>query len=95
MYSCYRCRHEIVIKDRIGRRDTCPGCEVDLHCCRNCALYDTRYAHACREPQAELVTDKEAANFCDYFTFRIAQAQPASAATDARARLEALFKKKA
>lgn len=95
MPSCYRCQREIVSKDRIGRRDTCPGCEVDLHCCRNCAFYDTGYAHACRESQAEPVTDKEAGNFCDYFALRIAPAQPTATATDARARLEALFKQKA
>lgn len=95
MQSCHHCQYEIVLKDRIGRRDTCSGCGAALRCCLNCAFYDTHYADACREPQAEPVIDKETANFCEFFSFRTQQAQQASAAAaDARARLEALFKKK-
>jgi len=98
MKTCYQCQREILIKDRVGRRDTCPGCGVDLRCCRNCAFYDTRYANACREPQTDPVLDKEAGNFCDFFSFAERQGQPSSppetAATSARAQLEALFKKK-
>ncbi len=95
MSVCYRCRDELVLRERVGRRDTCPRCGADLHCCRNCALYDPQYANACREPDAEPVFDKERSNFCEYFTFRDDREQPRpSAAADARARLEALFKKK-
>jgi hypothetical protein len=94
MRCCHRCQHEIGGKDWVGRRDTCPGCGADLRCCLNCTFYDPQYANACREPNAELVVDKEAANFCEFFAFRERQAQPQSAAADARARLEALFRKK-
>jgi len=94
MKSCYRCQYEIGAKDRIGRRDTCPRCRADLHCCLNCAFYDTHYADACREPQADPVLDKEAGNFCEYFTFVEDRRQQQSPAVDARAKLEALFKKK-
>ena len=93
MKICYQCQREILIKDRVGRRDTCSGCGVDLRCCRNCAFYDTSYANACREPQSDTVLDKEAGNFCDFFAFGEHPGQP-SAAPSARARLEALFKKK-
>ena len=75
-----------------------PGCGVDLRCCRNCAFYDPQYANACREPHTDLVLDKEAGNFCDFFSFAERQGQPFSApetaATSARAQLEVLFKKK-
>jgi hypothetical protein len=91
---CYHCQREVDTKERIGRGETCPGCEANLRCCRNCLFYDTSYASACREPQAEPVVDKEAGNFCDFFVPGERQAQPAVAGTDARARLEALFKKK-
>lgn len=94
MQLCHRCQHEIISKDRIGRRDTCPGCGADLRCCLNCAFYDTHYANACREPNADPVIDKEVGNFCDFFTFSDHQAQQRPAATGARAQLEALFKKK-
>jgi hypothetical protein len=94
MKSCFRCRQDISTKDRIGRRDTCPHCGADLHCCLNCIFYDTHYADACREPQAEPVLDKDVGNFCEYFTLADRQTQPSVAATTARAQLEALFKKK-
>lgn len=95
MTVCYRCRYELVLKERVGRRDTCPGCGADLHCCLNCAFYDPGYANACREPDAEPVFDKGRSNFCEYFTFRDDRERPRpSAAADARARLEALFHKK-
>lgn len=98
MKICYRCQQEIIIKDCIGRRDTCPGCGVDLRCCRNCAFYDTHYANACREPQTDPVLDKETGNFCEFFAFAEQQGQPAASpsasVTSARAQLEALFKKK-
>ena len=94
MKSCHRCQHPIVSTDRPGRRDTCPSCGTDLHCCLNCAFYDTRYANACREPNADPVIDKEAGNFCEFFTVGEYQTPPQRAAADTRARLEALFKKK-
>ena len=99
MKTCYQCQREVLIKDRVGRRDTCLGCGADLRCCLNCVFYDTRYANACREPQTDPVLDKEAGNFCDFFAFAERQGQPSSssdtAPTSVRAQLEGLFKKKA
>ena len=97
MKICYRCQQEIMLKNRVGRRDTCPGCGMDLRCCRNCAFYDTRYANACREPQTDPVLDKEAGNFCEFFAFVEQHGQTSSPTPNApsvRAQLEALFKKK-
>ena len=99
MKICYQCQREVLIKDRVGRRDACSGCGADLRCCRNCLFYDPHYASACREPHTDTVLDKEAGNFCDFFAFADHQGQAApsaseSAASSARARLEALFKKK-
>ena len=48
-------------------RDTCPNCDADLHCCRNCRFYDPGKHNECAETQAEWVRDKVAANYCDYF----------------------------
>ncbi len=44
-------------------------CRADLRCCLNCQSYDPRVAEQCRERRAELVLDKEAGNFCEYFEF--------------------------
>ena len=95
MRVCHQCQAEITLEDPIGRRDTCPGCGADLRCCRHCSFYDVRSADACREPNAELVQNKEAANFCDFFT-PTPPLLPGSRSTegDARAQLDALFKKK-
>jgi hypothetical protein len=59
-------------------------------------FYDRHSANACREPNADRVLDKETGNFCEYFALiENRQPQPSSsAAVDARAQLEALFKKK-
>ena len=95
MKTCYHCRQAIESKERIGRRDTCPSCGADLHCCLNCLFYDLHSANACRESNADHVLDKEAGNFCEYFAFlENRQPQSASPVASARAQLEALFKKK-
>jgi hypothetical protein len=90
---CWACKTKIEIEDKVFRQDTCPGCSRPLRCCRNCRFYDEKASNSCREPAAERVTDKEAANFCDYF-------QPASALASggedasarARKKLDDLFK---
>jgi hypothetical protein len=38
-----------------------------------CVEYDTRVAKHCREPTAEEVRDKTAANFCDHFKPKVAR----------------------
>jgi hypothetical protein len=58
-------------------------------------FYDLHSAHACREPNADPVLDKETGNFCEYFAFvENRQSQASSSGASARAQLEALFKKK-
>ena len=95
MRVCHQCQAEIPLEGPIGRRETCHGCGADLRCCRNCSFYDVRSADACREPNAELVQNKEAATFCDFFILTrpsLPGSRPAEG--DARAQLDALFKKK-
>lgn len=83
------------MKERVGFRDACPGCDRPLHACLNCGFHDPAYNNQCREPQAERVVDKDRANFCEYFRPRaIGAAKPVSPAGDARAKLDTLFKKK-
>jgi len=81
------------------RHDACKQCDAELHVCKLCRFYDVTVAKQCREPIAELVRDKERANFCDYFEIkRQIEAQPtAQAAVIAQARneLEAMFGKSA
>jgi hypothetical protein len=69
MKTCHHCGRELQIVARIGRVDGCPHCHSDLKCCLNCRLHDPGANNQCREPQAEWVTDKDKANFCEFFEF--------------------------
>jgi len=93
MARCAFCSAELG-KGPFGRRDECPRCGQDIHCCLNCRFHDPHASNECREPQAEPVVDKDRSNFCDYFSPRQEGAGPApDPAAEARKRLEALFKK--
>lgn len=92
MTSCFACGAPVRIDGPIGRRTTCPACDADLHACMNCRHYDTSAAHACREPQAEHVVDKEASNACDLFQLGDGASRRREASGDAARRaLAALF----
>lgn len=47
--------------------ETCPECGADLKVCLNCLHYDKTVAEQCRERRADLVHEKQTANFCEYF----------------------------
>jgi hypothetical protein len=68
---CHRCGWEWSLRAAPGRSETCPSCRADLKVCLNCAFFDLRAAHQCRERRAEPVEDKATANFCEYFEFAL------------------------
>ena len=92
MIACYQCQNEIELSERVGRKDTCPFCGADLHCCRNCKFYDESAHNQCKEPNSDWVSDRERSNFCDYFSFAD-KAKETPEADIARVRAEALFKR--
>ncbi|MCX7656126.1 MAG: hypothetical protein N2Z76_06340 [Treponemataceae bacterium] len=63
---CWYCGNPITRPDPIGRSERCDACGRDLRCCRNCSFYDSSSA-SCKESQAELPSETERANFCDWF----------------------------
>jgi hypothetical protein len=91
--TCFSCGKTWPVVGSVGRRDECTSCRADLHVCKNCAFYDKTAYSECREPSADVVREKDRANFCDFF-------QPGSGVkvVDKKAELlaaaEALFKKK-
>ena len=95
MNRCCACRTELQLRLPVGRREVCPGCGADLHCCRNCTFFAPGTYNDCRETQAERVMEKERGNFCDFFRFREAGTPPGNqeAKPPAASRLDALFKK--
>ena len=66
---CKKCGKPIDKKSsEIFRSSTCSFCGADLHSCVNCRFYSPGNHYDCRETVDELVTDKERANFCEYFS---------------------------
>ena len=92
---CQVCGTQLELLGAVGRRDVCPSCGADLHACLQCEFYDPFASNQCREPQVERVGIKDQANFCDLFRLSRAEVDPKKRdpAEDARARLEALFRK--
>jgi hypothetical protein len=95
--TCHACGAGGVPDDPVPRDATCAKCGADLRCCKNCRHWDARYNNECRETEAELVVEKTRRNFCEYFSWTSAPFAGAPAkdrTAEARAKLEALFKKK-
>jgi len=49
MYHCHACGGEVELIDKVKRADSCEHCGADLHCCKNCKLYDPYVHNGCRE----------------------------------------------
>jgi len=90
---CWKCGTEIVLIDKIVRQDTCPACNTDMRCCKNCRFWDPGAHNQCRENLTEYVPDREKANFCASFEMREGKLAGGEDINAAKARLEALFKK--
>ena len=91
---CWQCGASLAeLTLPLSRFDHCRQCHAALHACKLCMFYEPAVAKQCREPIAEEVRDKQAANFCDYFSPRNDAYQPSSssAAQHARAQLDDLF----
>ena len=92
--ACRHCGASIDVHEPVARDAECPNCGGDQRCCRNCRHFDPNFHNSCRETEADLVTEKDRRNFCEFFSFTrapFAKAGPNPRATDARAKLDALF----
>jgi len=71
----------------------CRPCRAQLHCCRQCQHYNPRLRVDCDEPRAESHSEREKANFCDWFKLRREFVQPGEKApsVDYQAKLNTLF----
>ncbi|MCR4743417.1 MAG: hypothetical protein K5866_11180 [Treponema sp.] len=63
---CWKCGKSFE-EESVFRSSECPFCHADLHVCRACEFYENGAHNNCRESSADMVNDKERANFCDYF----------------------------
>ncbi|MFT7260284.1 MAG: hypothetical protein ACI9MS_002149 [Glaciecola sp.] len=65
--TCWQCGNPLEnVIFPMSRREICAVCDADQHVCKMCKEFDGR--NSCNEPIAEDVTDREKANFCDYFS---------------------------
>lgn len=81
--ACFRCGTSLQkLSLPLSRRDQCPECSADLHVCGMCLYFDPAVPRQCREDGAEDVTEKNRANFCDWF-------KPSDSAFDPKRKSEA------
>ena len=90
-HQCYKCEEELVFDVKIGRLDTCPNCSAYLHSCRNCRFWSPSAHNQCIENQGEFIRDREAGNFCNWFSFRVIGEDNSAELNKAKSKLDALF----
>jgi hypothetical protein len=95
MINCYKCGAQTDLQEHhtVHRSTTCLKCYTDLRCCKMCAFYDIKSYNECREPVAERLTEKEKANFCDFFKLNIGGNKAEETKQKALDAANALFKK--
>ncbi len=64
---CWKCGSFQDFSKSVYRDSVCPECGADLHSCRGCSFYSPGSHFDCHETVEEAFTDKERANFCEYF----------------------------
>ncbi|ABV35285.1 conserved hypothetical protein [Shewanella sediminis HAW-EB3] len=67
-FICWHCGNvleEVILP--MSRREGCGACGADQHVCKMCVFFNDSGRGDCREERAEWVSDRERANFCDYF----------------------------
>ena len=93
--QCWSCNKKLEFSDTVGFRAECDACGADTHVCKSCEFYDPKVYNECRETSADVVRDKEKANYCEYFQPRASAGGAAqNKKQDLLAAAEALFKKK-
>lgn len=73
VFRCHHCGSAVplVHGGKVMRHHDCDRCGSDLRCCRNCHYFDPGLSNQCAESQADWTSNKESANFCDYFEPRM------------------------
>src|SRR5260370_3501407 len=50
---------------------TCPKCQAELHCCKQCRFFDSGAQFECTQPIQERISPKDAKNSCTFYEFRM------------------------
>ena len=92
--QCWKCGMELKnLLIPFSRYEECINCNADLHACIACKNFNLSVSNGCNEDRADLIVEKEKANFCEYFYANTAayQKQNNAEAAAARAKLAELF----
>ena len=98
VFRCHQCGTAVELGQgaKVLRHHACSNCNADLKCCLNCRFYDTSRNNQCAETEADWVSDKESANFCDFFepaaNGNLAGGRAGSGGEDLRSKFDDLFK---
>ena len=104
---CFNCSTQL--PPDIEFTGNCPKCNAELHCCKQCAFFDSATRFQCLKPIPVRIAVKDKANNCSLFSPRVTVARDGSAsaqpgprvpledaprsADDARNAFDRLFKK--
>jgi hypothetical protein len=70
--KCVRCGNELTVAAAWSPVGTCARCQADLHCCAQCAHFDTSATFECQKPIPARISPKDARNECPLFEPRTA-----------------------
>jgi hypothetical protein len=59
-----------VLKPGFDPKGKCPKCGFDLHCCKQCAYFDSAARFECMKPIPERISPKDQKNNCTFYEFR-------------------------
>ena len=93
---CFNCT--TALSPDVDFGGTCPKCNAELHCCKQCTHFDTSSRFDCTEPITQRIFPKDKTNQCTFYEMRVMvekeTSTPAAAKPmDARQAFENLFKK--
>ena len=76
---CYSCGHTLPAGSDFSQ--PCPKCNVDLHCCKQCAHFDSAAHFQCAKPIEARIVAKDKTNDCALFIPRVTVAREAARPT--------------
>ncbi|SEN03080.1 hypothetical protein SAMN05444354_128108 [Stigmatella aurantiaca] len=95
MPGCGHCGRPLdIIGNQVGRRDTCPHCGEEVRACRNCRHFEPSASKQCKEPFADVPSDKDSANFCEFFQIGEGGLHAKEDRAEQLSAAEALFRKR-
>jgi hypothetical protein len=59
-----------VLQQGFDPKKKCPKCAFELHCCKQCAYFDTAARFECMKPVADRIARKDQVNDCSFYEFR-------------------------